>query len=139
MTLDPTKASVSIDDDVEVDEGFVDDADAASEASDETVAEPPKPSDTDRGSTLFQRAADLLKDWSKKVGRNEWSSISKSDVDAILDQLKSLDVNNVVPQDAADQFSILTKLVAVVSLHSLTLKGLHVLRATHALPSFRDT
>ena len=104
LSLDQTKSDAD-----EVDEGFVDGSELLGLA-DDTDAEP---LNTGRASNLFQSAADLLKDWSKKIGRNDWSSISKSDVDAILDQLKSFDVNNVVPQDAADQFSSLTKLVAV--------------------------
>ena len=77
----------------------------------------PIPNDDDAagttGSNILKSAIGLLKDWSKKVGRNDWSSISKNDVNEILDKFKAFDVKKVVPEHAADQFSSLTKLLRV--------------------------
>ena len=61
--------------------------------------------------TLFKAATDLLKDWSTKIGRNDWSSINKDDVNEILEKLKSLNINNILPPEAVDQFSVLSAML----------------------------
>jgi hypothetical protein len=70
-----------------------------------------KTSDDEDIGTLFKAATDLLKDWSTKIGRNDWSSINKNDVNEILEKLKSLNVNNILPPEAIDQFSVLSTML----------------------------
>ena len=60
-----------------------------------------EPKKEDIGS-IFKSATKLLKDWSKKIGKKDWSSIGSEEVNKVLDKMKKLS-KNIMPENAAEQ------------------------------------
>ena len=65
----------------------------------ENVNEEPKKEDI---GSIFRSATKLLKDWSKKIGKKDWSSIGSEEVNKVLDKMKKLS-KNIMPENAAEQ------------------------------------
>jgi hypothetical protein len=75
--------------------------------SEEEIIEEPKKTETkkeDIGS-IFKSATKLLKDWSKKIGRKDWSSLGSQEINKVLDKMKTLS-QNIMPENAAEQVNL---------------------------------
>ena len=69
------------------------------EITEEPKKEEPKKEDI---VSIFKSATKLLKDWSKKIGRKDWSSVGSEEVNKVLDKMKTLS-KNILPENAAEQ------------------------------------